>query len=249
MAKISVLMAVYNCAQYLPESIESILNQTVRNFEFIIIDDGSDGSVANVLNRYNDQRLRKIRLNENMGLTKCLNIALDLAEGDIFVRHDGDDIALPERLEKEILLLKGRVGLVSCWAEPIDQNGNIADDPWIQEDSRQSVQDIERMLPRKNCILSPGAIFTREVFNRIGYFDPEVKYAQDYNYWIRLTRQFMINIVPEVLVQKRIHTKSVWSQMHGEPDQRWVEIARNRASQHPEIFKVEHAITPRYQDF
>lgn len=246
--KISVLMAVHNCARYLPASIESILDQTISSFEFIIMDDGSNGSVAKVLNNYNDRRIRKIRVSKNIGLTKCLNVALDLAEGDIFIRHDGDDIAVPDRFEKELSLLTGRVGLVSCWADAIDENNKIISNEWIQRDLRQDVATIERQLPRKNCILSPGAIFTRKVFNQIGYFDPTVRYAQDYNYWLRLVRYFMIDIVPEVLIHKRVHTDSVWSQMQDKP-QNWLWIARNRAYQHPIINKVKHEIiTPRLEN-
>jgi glycosyltransferase involved in cell wall biosynthesis len=242
--KISVLMAVHNCAEYLPASIESILNQTIGSFEFIIIDDGSNNSVAKVLNNYHDRRIRKFRFDENIGLTRCLNIALDLAEGDIFVRHDGDDVALPERLEVEIPLLTGRVGLVSCWAEAINNNGDTIQNQWIERDLQKDADEVERILSRKNCILSPGAIFTREVFNRIGYFDPQVKYAQDYNYWLRLVQQFAIDIAPEVLVKKRVHSEAVWSKKH---DQDWQAIARNRAIDNPTIPKVHNApIFSRY---
>ena len=236
-------MAVHNCAKYLPASIDSILNQTIGSFEFIIIDDGSDGSVAKVLDNYNDRRIRKVRLNKNIGLTKCLNIAIDLARGDIFVRHDGDDIAVPDRFEKELSLLTGRVGLVSCWADAIDENDNIIEDPWTYEGLRQDVSSVEKQLPHKNCILSPGAMFTRKVFNQIGYFDPKVRYAQDYNYWLRLVQYFMIDIVPEVLIHKRIHSDSVWSQILDKP-QDWLNVARDRAYQQTIIKKVHHEIIP-----
>lgn len=232
-------MAVYNCADYLPASIESILCQTVRDFEFIIIDDGSDEPIMQILQWYSDGRIKIIRTEENIGLTRCLNIALDVATGNIFVRHDGDDIALPKRFETELPLLVGRTGLVSCWAEPINEYGEIIEDDWTEQELQKETDEIEILMPKSNCILAPGAIFTREVFERIGYFDPEVKYAQDYNYWLRLMSQFNISIVPEVLVQKRTHKQSVWSQEE-KHDQDWRQIAKDRAATNPTIFHVTH---------
>jgi len=237
--KISILMAIYNCADYLPASIESILGQTVGDFEFIIIDDGSDESVMEILEWYNDRRIKIIRVDENVGLTRCLNIALDVATGNIFARHDGDDIALPDRLAIELPLLTGRTGLVSCWAEPINENGEIIKDDWTEQELQREADEVEKLMSQTNCVLAPGAIFTREVFERIGYFDPEVRYAQDYNYWLRLMNEFTINIVPEVLVQKRVHKESVWGQEE-EHDQDWRQIAKDRATTDPTIFQVEH---------
>jgi glycosyltransferase involved in cell wall biosynthesis len=226
-------MAVYNCAEYLKQSIQSILDQTMGDFEFIIIDDHSDDSVADVLYDFRDPRIKTFRMDSNIGLTRCLNIALEKSKGYAFARHDGDDIALPERFELELPLLANRTGLVSCWAEAIDANGKKVVDYWMQDDLQQSVEQIEQLAPVKNCILSPGTMFTRDVFNRIGYYDPAVRYAQDYNYWLRLYKEFAIDIVPEILVQKRVHARSVWSLRH---DADWQEIARNRAVEYPRIF-------------
>jgi glycosyltransferase involved in cell wall biosynthesis len=225
-------MAVYNCAEYLKQSVQSILDQTMGDFEFIIIDDHSDDSVADVLYEFRDPRIKTFRMDSNIGLTRCLNIALGESKGHAFARHDGDDIALPERFELELPLLANRTGLVSCWAEAIDADGKPVVDHWVQEDLRKNIAEIERLSPTKNCILSPGVIFSREAFDRIGYYDPMVRYAQDYNYWLRLSKVFAIDIIPEVLVQKRVHARSVWGTQH---DADWKQVARDRAIDFPRI--------------
>lgn len=229
---VSVIMAVYNCSEFLRASLDSILNQTLKDLEVILVDDGSDNDVQDILRCYYDPRLKIVRLARNIGLTKCLNIAIDQATGTIFARHDGDDIAFPDRLNRELALMTNRVGLVSCWAEAIDENGNVVPDAWLA-DVCQTGDEVERLLPEKNCVLSPGAMFTRQAFERIGYFDPTVRCAQDYNYWLRLNREFAIDIVPEILVQKRSHPNSIWAIKH---DVDWITVAKSRAATNPVIF-------------
>ena len=99
MPKVSVIMPVYNAEKYIGEAIESILDQTYTDFEFIIIDDGSsDGTVAAVKG-YDDRRIRFYQNEHNMGVAATLNRGLDLATGEYIARMDSDDMSLPERFE------------------------------------------------------------------------------------------------------------------------------------------------------
>ena len=97
--KVSVLMSVYNGDRYLREAIDSILNQTLDNFEFIIIDDGSTDASNQIIKSYRDPRLKMVKNKENIGLTKSLNIGIGLCCGEYIARMDADDISLPKRLE------------------------------------------------------------------------------------------------------------------------------------------------------
>ena len=90
-------MSVYNAAKYLREAVESILNQTFSDFEFIIIDDKSTDDSLNILLSYNDPRIVLILNNENVGLTKNLNIGIKKARGEFIARMDADDISIPTR--------------------------------------------------------------------------------------------------------------------------------------------------------
>ena len=94
---ISVLMPVYNVEKYLQEAIESILNQTYSNFEFLIINDGSSDKSGEIINSYNDSRIVYLQNNKNKGLVYTLNYGISLAKGEYIARMDGDDISLPDR--------------------------------------------------------------------------------------------------------------------------------------------------------
>lgn len=207
---ISVIMPVFNGIEYLSESIDSILKQSYQDFEFIIIDDASTEPVWALLHTIQDNRLVIRRNSSNLGLTKSLNICLDLARGDLFARQDGDDISLPNRFNKEIERFRGNVGLVSCWAKAMDVTGQKQNSGWEDRVARISAREAQRMLSVRNCIIAPGAMFSRKVFEKIGYFDEAVRYAQDYNYWLRLLEYFDLDIVEEDLVRKRHHPANAW---------------------------------------
>ncbi len=123
MPKVSVIMSVYNGIQFLGRAIESILAQTEEDFEFIIIDDGSTEPVYDKIKSYPDDRIRAYRKGKNRGLTVRLNTCLQLAKGDFIVRMDGDDISLPQRIEKQVAKFEEGVGFVGCWASSIDAMG------------------------------------------------------------------------------------------------------------------------------
>ncbi|GAH17447.1 unnamed protein product [marine sediment metagenome] len=98
---VSVIMPVFNSIQFLHESIQSILNQSYPYLEFIILDDCSEEPVFDLIKSYKDTRIVALRNSKNLGLTKSLNICLDKVRGDFVVRHDSDDISLPNRIEEQ----------------------------------------------------------------------------------------------------------------------------------------------------
>ena len=113
---ISVVMSNYNTdEEYLRAAIESVLNQTYENFEFIIVDDCSTNNSVDVIESYSDKRIKLIKNKGNMGLTKSLNIAIKAAKGEFIARMDADDIALPQRFEKQIEFLKKKSGIYRLW--------------------------------------------------------------------------------------------------------------------------------------
>ena len=125
---ISILMSVWNASEYLCDAIDSILNQTLRNFEFIIVDDCSTDDSADIIQDYanQDERIVFISNKENLGLSASLNRGLKLAKGEFVARMDPDDIALPYRLEVQYEYLKAKpeVFVVGTQAVNIDKDGN-----------------------------------------------------------------------------------------------------------------------------
>ena len=124
--EVTVLMSMYNTPiEQLKEAIESILNQTYRDFEFLIIDDGSNKACVDLVKSYNDSRINLIQNKQNIGLEKSLNKGLKIAKGKYIVRMDTDDIAYPERIEKQIDFIEKHkeYSIVGAKADFFDENG------------------------------------------------------------------------------------------------------------------------------
>jgi len=103
---VTVLMPVYNAERFLSEAMDSILNQTLINFEFLIIDDGSHDSSLKIIRSYDDPRIRLVQNEKNLGISATLNKGINLASADLIARMDADDISYPERLQKQYDYLK-----------------------------------------------------------------------------------------------------------------------------------------------
>ena len=124
MPKISVVMPAYNAEKYIGEAIESILNQTFKDFEFIIINDGSVDHTKEIIREYNDPRIVLLENDKNRGIVLSLNKGLDAATGKYIARMDADDIATKDRLEKQLEFLQVKsYDMVGCNAIKIDENG------------------------------------------------------------------------------------------------------------------------------
>jgi len=234
MPRISVLMPVYNSTQYLVGAIESVLGQTFDDFEFIIVNDGSEEDVGSVVESFDDPRIVYVENDENIGLTKSLNKALDISTGDVFARQDADDYSLPTRFEKQLERIGGEVGLVATYGIQIDAEGNKVhhgDYLWTQIRIKES--NVKRILRSRNCILGPSAMFSREVFDKIGYYDEVMELAQDYNYWLRLTEFFKCAIVREELYALREHGRKVsHTRRKSWPYSKKLSMAQSRAKTH-----------------
>ena len=123
--EISVVMPVYNGEKYLKEAIESILNQTFKNFEFIIINDGSTDKTEKIIKSYGDERIVYIDNESNLGLSKSFNVGIKAARGTYLARMDADDVSLLERFEKQLNFLKNHseIGVLGTAITRIDEDG------------------------------------------------------------------------------------------------------------------------------
>lgn len=195
--EISVVMSVYNGEKYLDQSIKSILNQTFKDYEFIIIDDGSTDYTSKILSSYKDERIKIVKNEKNIGLTKSLNLGIRLAKGEYIARQDADDISDPSRLEKlfNVFEKDKYLGLVGSSFKIIDSNHRIlriVNVPTAEEDIRNIILD-------HNPFCHGSVMFKREVINKIGGYREFFRYAQDYDLWLRISENYRILNIGEVL--------------------------------------------------
>ncbi len=192
-------MSVYNDEKYLKEAIGGILNQTFKDFEFIIINDGSTDKSSRILDKYakKDKRIKVIH-QKNIGLTKSLNKALKLAKGEYVARMDSDDNSLPERLGKQIKFLDKhpKIVLAGTFAKVINEKGEI-----IKEHKPPvSHQAIKRRMFFAGQICHPSFMFRKKIIQEINGYDENFKYAQDYDLLFRLIKKHQLANIPEFLL-------------------------------------------------
>jgi glycosyltransferase involved in cell wall biosynthesis len=197
-------MAVYNGERYLRQAIDSILSQTFTDFEFIIIDDGSTDGTAVIIDSYDDPRLHRMKNLENLGLARSLNIGLDTASGEYIARMDSDDVSLPKRLEKQVAYMDERpeIAASGTWAHDIDQEGVMLSARCVPFGKRMDY-DFWRPSP----LIHPSIIIRVAHLGDLRY-DSKIKYAQDYDLWLRLRKKCKLDNLPECLLLYRVHDNS-----------------------------------------
>ncbi len=201
-------MSVYNGEKYLEEAIESILNQTFADFEFIILDDCSLDSSPSLLARYaqHDPRISIHRLDRNHGLSVALNFGINLARGEYVARMDADDISLPQRLEKQVAFMDEckEVGLCGTWLRLIGENEETI---WGYP---QQHETIHAYMLFANSFGHPTVMWRAAVFNQLDlHYDEHIRFAQDYELWSRALLCTRVANLGEVLGLYRIHHTSI----------------------------------------
>ncbi|MBD2519711.1 glycosyltransferase [Nostoc sp. FACHB-973] len=208
MPKVTVLMPVYNGELYLREAIDSILDQTFQDFEFLIINDGSTDSTREIICSYDDLRIRLIDNNYNLGLTRSLNKGLKLAEGEFIARQDADDVSESERLAKQVAFLETHpeVALVGTWYKQIDTQGNLICECQLPYDCTQ----IRWGLLFYSPFIHSAVMFQKSVvLEQIGFYNEVAIYAQDYELWCRIALRQQIANLSDYLIKWRVHPSSV----------------------------------------
>lgn len=208
---ISVVMPTYNSAKYVKESIESILNQTYHNFEFIIVDGHSTDGTIKIIENYckTDARVRLL-FDEKKGIGAALRYGCEHAKGDFIARMDSDDIALPGRFKEEVnyLLNHKNVVLVSCSAIYINEVGENMGysfpytwQYWLKKDVR--------------TILHPGVMMRRDSYIKAGGYPCLIR-VEDNLLWKRLRKEGTLHIIEYPLVKYRIINESLTNSMPSE---------------------------------
>jgi len=209
MPRISVIMPFYNAARYLRQSIESILNQTFGDFEFILIDDGSTDGSYDIARGFNDRRIILFRQERNMGLTRSLNKALAMVSPDaeFVARMDADDWSYPTRFERQVRFLEAHrdIAGVGCWYEIIGESARVL--KTVRPSPAPSA--VRRSLIWHSSIMHPSLMVRKEVLEKLGGYDEMYRFAEDRDLLLRITQTYKMSLVPEVLLKYRTSYASV----------------------------------------
>jgi glycosyltransferase involved in cell wall biosynthesis len=218
---VSVVMSVYNGGQYLKTAMDSVLKQSYKEIDFIIIDDGSSDNSLQILENFAraDPRIRLIS-RENRGLTQSLNEGIGLAQGSFIARMDSDDVSQPQRIQRQLEFLQTQPDYVIVGSEvlQIDCDG----DPLSIRDHHREHEAIDRQ-----CLLGDGAAMThpavmirKSALDKIGGYDPSFVTAQDLDLYLRLCEVGRAYNLPDIFLHWRQHPLSInrtrfdtWSEM------------------------------------
>lgn len=204
--KVSVVMSTYNTKQeYLEKSIDSILGQTYKNFEYIIICDGSKNDL-DIIKKYNDKRIKIIEHKENKGLPYSLNEGIRMAEGKYIARMDSDDVALKNRLEKQVEFLENHddIDICSMFCKKIGKENSIDVLPYTKNNL------IKINLLFRNALVHPLVMMRKDfIINNNLYYNEEFLCSQDFELWNRCKEIGKIEIIPKVGLLYRIHDNQI----------------------------------------
>ncbi len=208
--KASVLMACYNSESFLGEAVDSVLDQSFRDFEFIIVNDGSTDRSRDLLSRHNDSRVKVIDNEVNLGLISSLNIGLSTCEGEYIIRMDADDISEPQRFEKLISYMDNNpdIGACSSYFEFGIGSNNVIKYPLGHEEIFLSFLT--------SCPFGHApAILRHSVLdeNQLEY-DPDFVHSEDSNLWVRMLNLTRFANYPEMLYRVRVHSLSITRKFH-----------------------------------
>ena len=206
MPTVSVVIPAYNAMTYLPAAVDSVLKQTFSDFEVLIVDDGSTDQTAQWVTQLTDRRVKLIS-QPNQGAAAARNTGIAHAQGDYIAFLDADDLWEPSKLEKQVQRLEAQpqVGLVHTWTAFIDAEGQPTGRIMT---SHGEGQVWSQMVVYNLLRCGSTAMVRRECFERLGQFDRNLRYAEDWDMWLRIAKDYDFALVHEPLVFYREHANN-----------------------------------------
>ncbi|MBW1990739.1 MAG: glycosyltransferase family 2 protein [Deltaproteobacteria bacterium] len=200
MAQVSVIIPTWNRAGWVTEAVSSVLAQTFRDFELLVVDDGSDDDTLEALAPFY-RRLKLLRRSRRRGVSAARNLGIAVARGQWLAFLDSDDLWLPDKLARQVAFLEEHPHLLICQTEEL----------WIRNGRRVNPPATHRkvgghiFLPSlQRCMVSPSAVMLhRRLLEEVGTFDEALPAAEDYDFWLRLTWRYPVGLLPGTLVVKR----------------------------------------------
>lgn len=201
--RVSVVLPTYNQAEYLPQALDGVFNQTWRDYELIVVNDGSTDDTPRILDEYRKRYSFTVIHQENQKLPRALNTGFRLARGQYLTWTSSDNVMLPRMLEVlvDALDCHPQVGLVYADWETIDEHGVVI--------GTAQTFDFDRHLLMRMNYIKACFLYRRACQDVVGLYDPEYIHAEDWEYWLRISRSFQMMRVPQVLYQYRVHSNSL----------------------------------------
>ena len=205
-------MSVYNGERFLKKAIMSILAQTYKDFEFIIINDGSTDNSQQISDEFKgkDQRIRLITRG-NKGLIRSLNEGISLANGEYIARMDADDVSKVNRFEEQLeYMLENNLAISGTWAEGIDTAGNRLNDM----DYPPDVKKIRYFTLLHNPFIHSSVMFKKDIFDKVGGYNKYFKHIEDYELWTRIVFKYPAGNIRQRLLEYRFHEGQITQKNH-----------------------------------
>lgn len=206
---VTVIMPVYNCEKYIKEAIDSVLNQTYRNFEFLIINDGSNDSTENIILQYDDKRIRYIKNDRNIGLIETLNRGLELVCSKYIVRMDADDICHPKRLYYQVRYMDKHPDIAVLGTRAI----HFSDSKVLKKTKSITKSQIIKSRLLFTCALVHPSVIIRNNIIKIGDYKYNSNHTsvEDFGLWQRISFSFPIANLKKILLYYRINDDGISS--------------------------------------
>lgn len=204
---VSVVMPVFNAERFAHKAIESILNQTLQDFEFIIINDASQDKTPAIIRSYikKDKRIRLINNDHNLKIAHSLNIGISAAKADLIARMDADDVSHhPRRLETQYLFLKKhpKVAIIGTNISVVDKDGK---EIWKRE-YRTGSKDLKKIMFLYSPFAHPTVMFRKKVFEEFGGYNPQMVPCEDIDFWFRIGTKYDFGNIPRIFLKYTLST-------------------------------------------
>jgi len=251
--KVTVLLPVYNAGHLLEGAIRSILRQDFEDFEFVIIDDASKDESAAVISRFanEDRRIKPILHKQNAGLAATLNEGLKAASAPFVARMDQDDESLPSRLRIQYTFMNSRPNVAVAGSFVYHMGISREHDRLVR--LPVDAMAIKRLLPVENCMYHPSVMLNRALVLRAGGYRREFRNAEDYDLWLRLSRNHDLANIPVPLIRYHFTVDGMtlgrkWEQLYFvflaqasfmNPDKAWSAIEQIAKDQHSRLLKAD----------
>jgi glycosyltransferase involved in cell wall biosynthesis len=217
MPTVSVIIPSYNHEKYIAEAIRSILDQTFQDFEIIITDDASTDNTVEIIKEFSDPRIQLFCQRRNQGVSRTIDFSIAKAKGKYIALLGSDDIAMTERLKKQVEFLNehNEIGAVLSRAHIIDEEGNAftkTDHFYysiFDKDNRTRFEWLNYFFYQGNCLCAPSALIRKSVYEKIGRHNSCFLQLQDFDFWIRFCFHFDFFILEEKLVKYRVRDNNM----------------------------------------
>ncbi|MFH1353969.1 MAG: glycosyltransferase [bacterium] len=225
-------MATRNGSRFVSEAVSSVLKQTYGNFELIVVDDASTDKAVDIVAGFSDQRIRIVRNERRLGLTKSLNRGIRLARGEYIARIDDDDVWVDkDKLVKQVLYMQENDNIGVCGVQNIviDADGRELYRLYYETENKT----IRRHMMERNQFPHSSVLIRKSALDRVGLYDEQYCYAQDFELWLRIGLKYQLANLPDVYIQQRVNPRGVTSKKNMRQFLSFLKIAYQYRNKYP----------------